>query len=184
MSMAEQRAGDWIQTFGGKQFWPVDPRPEDIDIGDIAHALSMLCRYGGHCQRFYSVAEHCVLLAGVVESQHKLWALLHDASEAYLVDVPRPIKPYLIGYGAAEDAIMTAVAVKFDLGPMPPEVKAADRAILTDERSQNMSAAPEPWSTDGAPLGVSLQFWGPARAKQEFMAAFEALSSPIPHTPA
>lgn len=55
-----ERAGDWMQTFTGRQFWPMDPRPEDLDILDIAHALSLLCRFGGHCQRFYSVAEHSV----------------------------------------------------------------------------------------------------------------------------
>jgi hypothetical protein len=71
MSIAER--GDWIQTATGRPFWPIDPRPEDIDIEDIAHALSMLCRFGGHCLRFYSVAEHSVLLSQYVAPEHKLW---------------------------------------------------------------------------------------------------------------
>src|SRR5580692_700756 len=116
--------GDWIQTATGRQFWPMDPRPDEIFIDDIAHALSMLCRFGGHCLRFYSVAEHSVLLSRVAPQKHKLWALLHDASEAYLVDVPRPIKPMLVGYKAAEEKIQRAIAVRFNLHfGIPEDIK-------------------------------------------------------------
>ena len=79
MASAPARKGNWMQTFTGRQFWPADPRADEIDIRDIAHALSMQCRYAGHCTQFYSVAEHCVLLANAIPEQ-KLWALLHDAS--------------------------------------------------------------------------------------------------------
>ena len=82
------RRGGWIQTYTGRQFWPLDPRIEDIDIHDIAHALSHQCRYSGHCLRFYSVAEHSVLLSHHVAGEHMLWALLHDAWEAYLAAIP------------------------------------------------------------------------------------------------
>lgn len=165
--------GDWIQTASGLQFWPIDPRPHEVEIEDIAHALSMLCRFGGHCRRFYSVAEHSVLLARVASPQNKLWALLHDASEAYLVDVPRPLKPFLAGYREAEDKIMRAVEVRFNLHlGMPGEVKRLDKAILTDEQMQNMAPAPTPWSTDTEPLGVTLQFWSPEEAKAQFLATF------------
>ena len=170
--------GDWIQTAMGRQFWPMDPRPNEVFIDDIAHALSMLCRFGGHALRFYSVAEHCVLLSRVAEPKDKLWALLHDASEAYLVDVPRPIKPFLYGYDAAESKIMRAVEERFNLFfGMPDQVKRLDRAILTDERMQVMAPAPVPWSTDGAPLGVKLQFWTPEVARYEFLTAFYQLSN-------
>ncbi|MGM4906282.1 phosphohydrolase [Tardiphaga sp. 866_E4_N2_1] len=169
--------GDWIQTATGKQFWPIDPRPHEVEIQDIAHALSMLCRFGGHCRRFYSVAEHSVLLSRVASPQNKLWALLHDASEAYLVDVPRPLKPFLVGYREAEDKIMRAVEVRFHLHlGMPDEVKRIDMAILTDERAQNMEPAPVPWSTDTSPLGVTLQFWSPEEAKAQFLATFAELA--------
>lgn len=171
-----QDRGDWIQTAMGRQFWPMDPRPSEVFIDDIAHALSMLCRFGGHCLRFYSVAEHCVLLSRAASEPVKLWALLHDATEAYLVDVPRPIKPFLIGYDAAESKIMRAVELRFNLHlGMPDEVKRLDRAILTDERIQVMAPAPLPWSTDGEPLGVKLQFWSPEIARYEFIAAFNEL---------
>jgi hypothetical protein len=86
------RRGDWMQTFTGRAFYPLDPRPEDIDPVDIAHALSLICRYGGHSSRFYSVAEHCVLMSHAVAPEHALWALLHDATEAYLGDMIRPLK--------------------------------------------------------------------------------------------
>jgi hypothetical protein len=76
------RRGDWMQTFTGRRFWPLDPRGEDVLIEDIAHALSLLTRYGGHCTRFYSVAEHSVLLARAATPENALWLLLHDASEA------------------------------------------------------------------------------------------------------
>ncbi|PPQ17945.1 phosphohydrolase [Bradyrhizobium sp. AC87j1] len=160
----------------GRQFWPMDPRPDEVFIDDIAHALSLLCRFGGHCLRFYSVAEHCVLLSRAAPRPHKMWALLHDASEAYLVDVPRPLKPFLDGYGEAENKIMRAIAVRYRLHlGMPEQVKHLDRAILMDERLQNMAEAPIAWSTDMRPLGVHLQFWSPERARAEFLATFESL---------
>lgn len=176
--------GDWIQTALGGQFWPIDPRPDEIDPEDVAHALSLLCRFGGHCLRFYSVAEHSVLLARAVAPHNRLWALLHDATEAYLVDVPRPLKPFLVGYKEAEDKIARAVCDRFGLPmEMPAEVRAADTRILTDERHQNMAPAPKPWSTDAEPLGVTLQFWSPPRAKREFLAEL-ASSFPRPQSEA
>ncbi len=140
--------GDWIQTAHGRQFWPIDPRPDEVFIDDIAHALSMLCRFGGHCLHFYSVAEHSVLLSRAAPPEHKLWALLHDAGEAYLVDVPRPLKPFLAGYREAEDKIMLAICERFGLpAEMPAPLKDLDKRILFDERTQNMATAPVRWAT-------------------------------------
>lgn len=176
-----ERKGDWIQTFTGRQFWPIDPLPKDVHIDDIAHALSMLCRFAGHCKRFYSVAEHSVLLASKVEPEHALWALLHDASEAYIVDIPRPIKPFLLGYAEAETAIQGAVCKKFGLPEtMPSAVKAADRAILTDEAAQNMTTSHLTDKGSSAPLGVTLQFWSPGEAEERFHDAFSTISA-VPH---
>lgn len=172
------RKGDWMQTFTGRAFWPMDPRPDEIEIEDIAHALSMMCRYAGHCLRFYSVAEHSVLLARAVPRDVALWALLHDAAEAYIVDVPRPLKPFLPGYKHAEAQVESAIAERFGLAlPMPPSVKEADNRILHDESAQNMAAPPQPWNLPGEPLGVRLQFWSPARARAEFMSEFRALAA-------
>lgn len=173
-----QRIGDWIQTYTGKRFYPLDPREDDIDIRDIAHALSMQCRYAGHCDRFYSVAEHSVLLSEFCEAGGRMaarWALLHDASEAYIVDVPRPLKPYLINYKGIEAALMEVIARRFGLySAMPDEVKRADDRILADEVAQNLG--PLKWDTQPGPrLGVTLHFWSPAEAERAFLARYDAL---------
>lgn len=169
--------GDWIQTASGRPFFPADPRPDEVHIEDIAHALARLCRYGGHCLRFYSVAEHCVLLSRVAEGPFKLWALLHDASEAYLLDVPTPLKPMLGGYKEAEARIMRAIELRFGLFfGVPAAVKALDRAILMDERAQNMAPSAIPWANEVAPLGVALEYWPPLRAQREFLDAFDRLT--------
>jgi hypothetical protein len=174
--------GDWMQTFRGGQFWPLDPKPAAIEIEDIAHSLSMQCRYAGHCIRFYSVAEHSVHVANHLKRAGapvnvQLWGLLHDASEAYLVDVPRPLKPFLPGYREAERRVMAAVAERFSLGPSePPEVKKTDNRILCDEAAQNMAEPPESWDLIGPPLGIRLRYWWPELAKEAFLKKFHQLS--------
>lgn len=175
---ADCRHGDWIQTYTGRRFWPMDPRADEIFIEDIAHALSMQCRYAGHCLRFYSVAEHSVLVARHLLETHgrtmALYGLLHDASEAYLVDVPRPVKPYLLGYNAAEDRVSDAVFARFRLAPTLPQcVKDADNAILANEIENLM---PMEWQKRlPQKLDLQLQYWAPDQAEIEFLATFEAL---------
>jgi hypothetical protein len=169
----EPRAGDWMQTASGRQFWPLDPRAEEIHIEDIAAALSKLCRYGGHCKRFYSVAEHCVLMANAASPSLAFAALMHDASEAYLSDVIRPIKRHLPQYGEIEAALERVLAQRFGLvWPLPAAVKTLDERIIVDERDQAMAEPPVPWSDHGAALGVTITFWSPERAEREFLRAF------------
>jgi uncharacterized protein len=171
------RKGDWMQTYTGRRFWPVDPLPSEIHIEDIAHSLSMQCRYGGHVRRFYSVAEHSVHLARAVAPEHALWALLHDASEAYLVDIPRPVKGELSEYKRIEAVVMSAVAHRFGLAhiAMPDAVKEADNRILVDEHRQAMAPGLE-WASDELePLGIRCQFWEPFAARTIFLAEFERL---------
>lgn len=92
----DTRIGNWLGLDGtGRRFYPLDPRPEDVTIEDIAHALSNVCRWGGRVREFYSVAQHSAHVAQIVERthpQHALRALLHDAAEAYLGDIATPIK--------------------------------------------------------------------------------------------
>lgn len=168
--------GGWMQTYTGGVFWPLKPEQSDIRFEDISSALSKMCRYGGHCTRFYSVAEHCVHVASVVSDKHKLTALLHDASEAYLSDVIRPVKPFLQNYYEIEDRLMKAIADRFGITwPLPDEVKRADNAILADERKQNMAFMDVPaemWGDVLPPLGVTLQFWNPHEAQYQFSTAF------------
>jgi len=102
MSIGLDRIGGWSQSAGGRPFWACDPRPEDVHLDDIVHALSHLCRYGGHCRKFYSVLEHSVLVSMVVPTEHARDALGHDFTEAYVVDVPRPLKRALKDYAAIE----------------------------------------------------------------------------------
>jgi hypothetical protein len=146
---------------------PDEPASDEIDPVDIAHALSLLCRYGGHVDRFYSVAEHCVLMSNAVAPEHALAALLHDATEAYVCDVPRPLKAYLDAYRAIEDQVWAAIAIRFGLAlELPAEVKQADTRILLNERAALMSRA-ERWPIDDThePLDVTISGWEPAVAE-------------------
>lgn len=167
------RYGDWIITFTGRAFWPLDPRREDIDPRDIAHALSLLCRYGGHTSVFYSVAEHCVHMSYAVAPSNALWALLHDAAEGLgMVDLPRPVKRHMSAYAAAEDRVMGVVCDRFGLPrECPAEVKEADTRILVDERAALLPTFPRPWkSTENVPaLGVPIAGWAPEHAEREYL---------------
>jgi len=176
------RFGDWMQTYGGQRFWPLDPRADEVDIWDIAHSLSMQCRYAGHCLQFYSVAEHCVHIARWLDArghdrQTCLWGLLHDAGEAYVLDMVRPLKRSLPQFEAIERRVMSAVTGHFRLPLGVPEiVKECDNRILVDEKMQNMRPGLA-WSTDGLePLDVTLRFWSPDRAKVEFFDTFLGLT--------
>ena len=162
--------GAWMQTFTGRQFYPMDPHPNDVDPEDIAHALSLLCRYNGHVERFYSVAEHCVLMSRAVAPEHALWALLHDATEAYIGDMIRPLKVHMPDYRAAEDGVMRAIAARFGIGyDTPPEVKAADNRILLTERNALMRPSGHRWAQDNLnPLPVTIQGWSPQQAEIEY----------------
>lgn len=175
-----ERRGDWMQTYLGLRFWPLDPRPEDVSFRDIAHALALQTRFGGHCMRFYSVAEHSVHLARAAPREHALWLLLHDASEAYLCDMVRPLKRFMPEYRAAEDRVQWAIYERYGLDPSmePREVKILDSRILIDERAQVMRPTVDVWHYGGEtePLGVTLQFWSPEQAEAEFLAEFAALS--------
>lgn len=176
MSADTWHRGDWMQTFTGRKFYPMAPAPEDVDILDIAHSLSMQCRYNGHVSRFYSVAEHCVLMSEVIEPEFALWALLHDATEAYVGDMVRPLKLNMPEYRAAEDRVEVAIAERFGLQmPMPPRVKQIDTAILLNERRELLSDS-YPWSTDGEPLSVDIVGWLPRTAKWEYLARFAELT--------
>jgi len=132
----QKRIGDWIQTFSGIQFYPLDPQTQDISIQDIAHSLSLTCRFNGHCSKFYSVAEHCVLGVMLAKKmnfslEEQKWILLHDASEGYISDVPRPIKGQLIGYKDIEKKIENIIAQKFNLPlEMSSNVKKIDNILL------------------------------------------------------
>lgn len=180
----------WIQTFTGQKFFPLAPELERLDIRDIARALSMLCRYGGHVQRFYSVAEHCVRIVErlqwlYADRKVQQWGLLHDASEAYLGDVVRPVKvqPEFGLYREAESRLMELVIRKFELLPSEPEVVTAlDTEILGTEALALKTPVHPDWSKslpNGMPAAWSLQNsglgWSPTEAEDRFLKLFERL---------
>lgn len=172
------RVGNWMQTYTGKQFWPVDPRPDEIDIEDIAHALAHACRYAGHCLQFYSVAEHCVAVSHIVPERYALAGLLHDATEAYVVDVPRPLKPFLPGYKDIENRVWEAIAHKFGVPVvLPDEIKHADNAMLLREQQEIMAPPPAPWQVPGEPADASIACWPPYAAKRAFLNRFKELTA-------
>ena len=177
--------GDWMETFTGRQFYPMSPRAEDVDPVDIAHALGMLCRYNGHVKRFYSVAEHCVLMSDWVEKDASLdrddarrlalWALLHDATEAYVGDMIRPLKRSMPDYVWAENKVMLEILDRFELSTefvmdhtgrvlrveMPAVVHEADNRILLTERAALMPATGRQWGVDDLELlPVQIHGWG------------------------
>lgn len=128
-----------IRTVSGLYVNVFEPKPEMFCIEDIAHALSMQPRFGGHLPKFYSVAQHSVnvafrLMKMGCDCEIRFAGLMHDASEAYLLDVPRPIKTELTNYKAIEDKLMRCLADVFGFAyPLVPEIKEADEAALNYE---------------------------------------------------
>src|SRR4051812_16747726 len=146
--LKEKQDGDYavrtgsIATYSGRIIRPLDPNPADFSIEDIGHALSNSCRFTGHTIEFYSVAQHCVLVSQIVPSELCLTALLHDASEAYLSDIARPIKQqqeFGDPYREVESRIEAAIAERYGLVyPYPQEIKTADMILLRSEQRDLM----------------------------------------------
>jgi uncharacterized protein len=174
--------GDWMQTFTGIQFYPLTARPEEIDSADIAHALSLICRYGGHVDRFYSVAEHCVLMSYAVRPENALAALLHDAAEAYMGDVIRPLKRDMPRYKEAEHELLHVIGLRYDYEDLctksfPAEVTEADNRILLTERDALMKPPPHPWHQDSLdPLPVTITGWDPLFAEMKYLTRLKELT--------
>jgi hypothetical protein len=170
-----------MQTFRGMQFWPCDPRADEIFIEDIAHALSMQCRFGGHVRTFYSVAEHCWRLSAFCEDNQALWGLMHDAAEAYLVDLPRPLKDHSSlgsAYRSIEKQLMVSVCERFGL-PIhePDEVKHLDGFMLAWEQRDLMAVPPVPWKRANAfqlPVVIICPM-SPGQAERAFLDRFYEL---------
>jgi len=154
-----------IRTFTGIYMNVFEPTLEMICIEDIAHALSNQCRFGGHLPTFYSVAQHSIECCAMAEDKYKLQALLHDASEAYLIDVPRPIKTELSNYKEIEDNLMRLISEKFGFTyPLEQQVKNIDEIQLRYEWNKFMLNNP------GNTLCLT-----PKQAKQKFLSTFELL---------
>lgn len=159
-----------IMLHSGVLFDVFDPNPDDINVEDIAHALSNLCRFGGHSPQFYSVAQHCVLCSHIDGSpREQLEFLMHDSSEAYLADLPRPIKRQLSEYSRVEDNLLEIIFKKFDLSfPLSEKVKQIDNCALAFEYKSFFEMR-----------DYSFDYWKPEEAKEKFLARFEELKNKI-----
>lgn len=144
----EIKHDDWIQTYTGKRFYLINPTEDMIDIEDIAHALSLNCRFAGHIRDFYSVAEHSVWVAHLCNEENKMAGLLHDASEAYIADIVSPFKPFLTNYKELEANLMKVIASKYKFTyPFNEDVHESDVAQLKIEARTLLNNYPD-WSDD------------------------------------
>jgi 5'-nucleotidase len=176
------RKGDWIITYTGKRFYPLDPREEDINIEDIAHSLSLINRFTGHTKFPYSVAQHSLDVAHALATWHdvdksvQLAGLLHDASEAYVNDLARPLKRMLPDYTAAKNKILDVIDQKFKVNTRVGIVKLADSRALVTEAPQlcngegwwSLPQWPEPY-----PYTIHQQPW--YFSEEDFLQKYEEL---------
>jgi hypothetical protein len=178
--------GPYLQTVSGRWVNPFNPDPSQLDAGDIARALANQCRFGGHCNVFYSVAQHSVIVSQLVEErdgevEDVFAALMHDAAEAYLGDMPHPLKhrsPLGVAFKAAEDHLEEVIRERFRIKPDVPEIKRADRALLATER-RAFSAETWHWpELEGVePLDLELTAWSPDDAAQAFAQRYAELDA-------
>jgi len=140
----------FITTYTGKKIHYLDPQPDEIDIEDIAHSLSMTCRFSGHCKKFYSVAEHSVRVADIVPLKLRLQALLHDAAEAYITDIPRPIKE-VFGLRSCEELILHRILAKYGIQGISPTIRRADNILIATE-ARDLMANMNDWASLPEPL--------------------------------
>jgi 5'-deoxynucleotidase YfbR-like HD superfamily hydrolase len=169
----------WIQTYTGIAFDLMEPVTNQVDIRDIAHALSQIGRFGGHTQEFYSVAQHSILVSENVPPGDALQALLHDAAEAYIGDMVRPLKrsgamqPFI----ECEDRLMVAIAQRFGIdSDISPAVKLADNRALFTEQRDLMGREPKPWQDPHPPFAQTIVPICSRTAKTLFLHRFHELT--------
>lgn len=188
-STANGGSSGWILTYCGVKFYPLDPRAEDVRVEDIAHALSNICRFTGHTTQFYSVAEHCVRASRLVGGDRwaKLYTILHDASEAYLCDVARPIKPHLAGYRELEEKLQHVIHQALMPVGAPPArdyhhlVKHVDTVMLCTEGQQLTTTKCKGWdfhTEEWALTDYKIAPWSPTQAKGWFLREYWDLVNP------
>jgi len=183
-------SSSWIQLYNSEFFDFENPSVDNIGIKTIAHSLSNQCRFNGHCNKFYSVAEHSMLVADRVmeqtgDSLTTMFALLHDVSEAVICDIPRPIKrtPELAVYRKVEHDIQTGLVEKF-VGSLPIDAQHriilnADLELLSTEKEQVMSTAPHDWGWLPEPLDIVIPCYDPWKAKTLFLSVYNNLKDKI-----
>lgn len=171
-AVREVARNDWSQTSSGKQFFPLKPDPEAICIQDIAHALSNLCRFGGHVKEFYSVAQHSIIVASLLPPELQLAGLLHDATEAYLVDIPRPLKIALPEYKVIEERLAEVIEAKYGVSFEDPRIKHADNVALMTEARDLLGPTPAQWGVNVQPSAIEITPMSPYEARTRFLHLF------------
>lgn len=173
-----ERNGNWMQTWSGIKFWPADPRPEEICIEDIAHHLSLICRFTGATKTHYSVAQHSVLCSQIVPEEDRKWGLLHDSSESYLSDISRPLKASLPDYQIIERRLMESVAIRFGLPiTIPDSVHHADDVLVCTEKRDLLPPGPDwgAWTHGIWLLEEPIEPWPAETAEALFLARYKEL---------
>lgn len=176
----------WMGTSTGRKFWPLEPRAEDVDVADVVRGLAMTCRYGGQVKRWYSVAEHCVIVSRHVDQRFAREALFHDCAEAYIGDMIRPLKhqaamkPFRDAEAKIEAAVFESLGLAWT-DESHASVKDVDNAILVDEIGA-LSTSPEmyletPLLKNRMGLGVKLRCLDPVAAELSFMIRYRELFS-------
>lgn len=170
--MEDLHTGNCITTFTGLSLDVFNPDSKAISIYDIAHGLSNVCRWAGHTPHFFSVAQHSIMCARKIDPSLKLNALLHDASEAYLGDMPKPIKKRLPDYQNVEEKLMICISTVFGVEyPIHPEVKRIDKHQLIYEH--NVFSGIDSYDT-------SFEYWSPEYAKRIFLKTFFEITNITP----
>lgn len=176
------RAVSFIQTYTGRAFWPLKPTTEALSVIDIAHALSNQCRYSGHVKFFYSVAQHCCLLAAHVSQrggtpEQCLQILMHDAAEAYLVDIPRPVKQFMPQYRVWDKAINDTIRQWMGWGDLAilDFQDDLDSRVIVDERAALLGGSLD-WGHRMKPVGIHIQPWTPEMAEKQFLLQYAGYS--------
>lgn len=177
--------GASILLMSGSVLYFDSPDPKVMDPEVIAHALSQLCRWTGQTLKFFSVAQHCVIVSKIVPPEHALAGLLHDASEAFIGDVSRPLK-YALNEAAPgmlsdiEDRLHAAIAKRYGFPfPYDPSVKLADNVSLATEKRDILPNDRKPMIGLPEPLEAPLKTLGPKAAKRQWLERFEELGGKL-----
>lgn len=176
--MAVSRTDPTILLQSGKYFSFWEPEKAEFTIEDIAHALSHICRFTGHCMRFYSVAQHSVYVSQLVPPEHALAGLLHDAAEAFVGDVAKPLKNLIPQYSIIEKRVETAVFERFGIAfPLHESIKSADLTMLATEQRILMRNEDEWAGCEGhTATNLELPSMAPKIARDFFLSRFSELT--------